>query len=130
MSDSGNSSRGLHSGVVIALASALLFGVTTPIAKQLLAGTQPLLIAGLLYLGSGIGVSILRLIQDRGWSATGLRANDWLWLAGSTLVGGIVAPALLMIGLARADAGGSLAAIESRGRVYCRSRMGGLRRAR
>jgi drug/metabolite transporter (DMT)-like permease len=87
-----------------ALASAVLFGVTTPIAKQLLAGTQPLLIAGLLYLGSGVGVSVLRLIQDRGWSATGLTARDWPWLMASVVVGGIIAPALLMTGLARADA--------------------------
>jgi len=91
-------------GVVVALASALLFGVTTPIAKQLLAATHPLLIAGLLYLGSGIGVSVLRLIQDRGWSPTGLTASDWPWLVLTTLVGGIVAPALLMVGLAQADA--------------------------
>ncbi|MGH8209687.1 MAG: DMT family transporter [Steroidobacteraceae bacterium] len=100
----GNLSRASHSGVVAALVSALLFGVTTPVAKQLLAGTHPLLIAGLLYLGSGIGVSALRLVQDRGWSASGLTSHDWPWLALSTLVGGIVAPALLMTGLARADA--------------------------
>ena len=94
----------MHSGVVCALASAVLFGITTPLAKQLLPGTQPLLIAGLLYLGSGCGVSLLRWIQDGGWSATGLVGRDWLWLALSTLVGGIIAPALLMTGLARADA--------------------------
>ena len=92
------------SGVIAALASAVLFGLTTPIAKQLLAGIQPFLIAGLLYLGSGIGVSVLRLAQDRGWSATGLTASDWPWVALSTLVGGVMAPALLMTGLARADA--------------------------
>jgi len=95
---------GRESGVTAALASALLFGITTPLAKQLLLGTQPLLIAGLLYLGSGVGVSILRLLQDRGWSTTGLTARDWPWLALTTLVGGIIAPALLMMGLARADA--------------------------
>jgi len=95
---------GRESGVTAALASALLFGITTPLAKQLLLGTQPLLIAGLLYLGSGVGVSVLRLIQDRGASATGLIAHDWPWLALTTLVGGIIAPALLMLGLARADA--------------------------
>jgi drug/metabolite transporter (DMT)-like permease len=93
-----------RSGVVAALASALLFGLTTPIAKQLLSGAQPFLIAGLLYLGSGIGVTALRLAQDRGWSATGLRARDWPWVALSTLFGGVIAPALLMTGLARADA--------------------------
>jgi drug/metabolite transporter (DMT)-like permease len=93
-----------RSGVIAALASALLFGVTTPIAKQLLAEAHPFLIAGLLYLGSGIGVSLLRLAQDRGWSATGLTAHDWPWVALSTLVGGVIAPAALMTGLARADA--------------------------
>jgi drug/metabolite transporter (DMT)-like permease len=93
-----------YAGVAAALASAVLFGVTTPIAKQLLGGAQPLLIAGLLYLGSGLGVSALRLIQDRGWSATGLAPGDWPWLALTTLVGGIIAPALLMLGLAGSDA--------------------------
>ena len=93
-----------RAGVAAALASAVLFGVTTPVAKQLLAGTQPLLIAGLLYLGSGLGVSALRFIQDRRWSATGLGPADWPWLAATILVGGIVAPALLMLGLARSDA--------------------------
>jgi drug/metabolite transporter (DMT)-like permease len=87
-----------------ALASAVLFGVTTPIAKQLLTGTEPLLIAGLLYLGSGAGVGALRWIQDRRWSATGLVRRDWLWLGLTTLVGGVIAPALLMTGLAHADA--------------------------
>ena len=94
----------MHSGVVCALASAVLFGITTPLAKQLLPGTQPLLIAGLLYLGSGCGVSLLRWFQDGGWFATGLAGRDWLWLALATLIGGIIAPALLMTGLARADA--------------------------
>ena len=93
-----------NSGVVAALVASLLFGVTTPLAKQLLASTHPLLIAGLLYLGSGVGVSLVRIIQERGWPASGLRAADWPWLALTTLVGGIIAPALLMLGLARADA--------------------------
>ena len=95
---------GRQTGVTAALASALLFGITTPIAKQLLLGTQPLLIAGVLYLGSGVGVSILRFVQDRGWSPTGLSARDWPWLVLTTLVGGIIAPALLMVGLSHADA--------------------------
>jgi drug/metabolite transporter (DMT)-like permease len=93
-----------RSGVIAALASALLFGLTTPIAKQLLEGAQPFLVAGLLYLGSGAGVSALRLVQDRGWSATRLSPRDWPWVALSTLVGGLIAPALLMTGLARVDA--------------------------
>jgi len=94
----------LHAGPTAALASALLFGATTPLAKQLLQGSSPLLIAGLLYLGSGIGLALLRLIQDNGWRATGLRPSDRWWLAGATLAGGVIAPALLMFGLSQSDA--------------------------
>jgi drug/metabolite transporter (DMT)-like permease len=82
----------------------VLFGITTPVAKQLLVGTQPLMIAGLLYLGSGVGVSLLRLLQDRRWAPTGLARGDWVWLGLATLIGGVIAPALLLTGLARADA--------------------------
>ena len=43
-------------GAALALASAILFGASTPIAKLLLGdGVSPWLLAGLLYLGSGIG---------------------------------------------------------------------------
>jgi drug/metabolite transporter (DMT)-like permease len=91
-------------GLVAALASAVLFGATTPIAKQLLTGASPLLVAGLLYLGSGIGVSLLRIAQDRDWRSTGLARSDWPWLAAATVAGGIVAPVLLMEGLTWADA--------------------------
>ena len=42
--------------VVAALAAALLFGASTPFAKQLLRDVSPVLLAGLLYLGSGIGL--------------------------------------------------------------------------
>ena len=91
-------------GLAAALVSAVLFGATTPVAKQLLEGASPLLVAGLLYLGSGIGVSLLRIVQDRGWSPTSLARSDWPWLAAATIAGGVVAPALLMVGLTRADA--------------------------
>ncbi len=104
MTASEHASRAMHGGVLAALASAVLFGVTTPFAKQLLSGVQPLLIAGLLYLGSGVGVGAMRWVQDRGWSPTGLVGRDWVWLALSTLVGGVIAPASLMMGLAHADA--------------------------
>jgi drug/metabolite transporter (DMT)-like permease len=91
-------------GVMPALVSAVLFGLTTPIAKQLLLGTQAFMMAGLLYLGSGVGVSALRLLQDRGWSPSGLMRRDIVWVILSTFVGGVIAPALLMTGLARTDA--------------------------
>ena len=55
---------GLRAGAVPALLSALLFGVTTPIAKSFLQSANPLLIARLLYLGSGVGLIWLTLAID------------------------------------------------------------------
>jgi drug/metabolite transporter (DMT)-like permease len=93
-----------RAGPGAALLSAALFGVTTPLAKYFLRDAGPLLIAGLLYLGSGIGLTVMRLIQDRRWTPSGLGRGDYPWLAGATISGGMLAPALLMIGLARSDA--------------------------
>lgn len=44
-----------------ALVAALLFGASTPLAKLLVGGTSPLLLAGLLYLGSGLGLGLVLL---------------------------------------------------------------------
>lgn len=92
------------SGSAAALASALLFGVTTPVAKQLLTDSNPLLIAGLLYAGSGVGLTAMMLVQDRGHFTLGLAQRDRPWLMGAIAAGGVLAPALLMFGLSRADA--------------------------
>jgi drug/metabolite transporter (DMT)-like permease len=93
-----------RAGPAAALASALLFGATTPIASRLLQDATPLLVAGLLYLGSGLGLSALRFIQDGRPLATGLTRSDWRRLLAATAVGGIAAPAFLMWGLSRSDA--------------------------
>lgn len=93
-----------------ALAAALLFGASTPVAKLLVGDVAPLLLAGLLYLGSGIGLGILLLARR----ASGRGANaalrwtfprqDWPWLGAAVLFGGVLGPALLMAGLAVTDA--------------------------
>lgn len=87
-----------------AFAAALLFGASTPLAKQLLRDTSPLLLAGLLYLGSGIGLSAGRLLRDRGWRAPGLGPAEWRWLLLAIGFGGVLAPLLLMLGLAHTPA--------------------------
>lgn len=84
-------------GVLAALGSALLFGLGTPLAKQLLADLNPWLLAGLLYLGSGLGMSLYRRIS--GAQPVQLPAAERGWLAGAVLCGGVVAPVLLMLGL-------------------------------
>jgi drug/metabolite transporter (DMT)-like permease len=84
--------------VTASLAAALLFGASTPLAKLLLGQTSPWLLAALLYLGSGLGLWLLRLVLRA--PAVRLAAGAWPWLAGAVLLGGVVAPVLLMLGLA------------------------------
>lgn len=75
----------------------MLFGAGTPCAKLLLAGVDPWLMAGLLYLGSGLGLGIYRVLRRA--PRAGLAPGEWPWLAGAVLVGGVVGPVLLMSGL-------------------------------
>lgn len=93
-----------------ALSAALLFGASTPLAKLLVGDIQPLLLAGLLYLGSGLGLSALlglrRLKQRTGEQpATSLRIprKELPWLFGAIFFGGMLGPALLMLGLTQAS---------------------------
>lgn len=94
----------LSQGISAALLAALLFGASTPLAKQLLRDTSPMLLAGLLYLGSGIGLAAIRLLRDRRWRLPPLNRNEWLWLLLAISFGGVLAPLLLMFGLARTPA--------------------------
>ena len=50
-------------GILLALASAVLFGASTPFAKLLLGVIDPWLMAGLLYLGAGFGLSVVHLAR-------------------------------------------------------------------
>ena len=95
-----------HPGPVAALLSAALFGASTPLAKQLLdGGVDPWLLAGLLYLGSGLGLSLLHLLRRAGpTSEAPLAPRDFPWLALVVLSGGVIGPCLLMLGLAKTPA--------------------------
>lgn len=86
-----------HRAIASALLAAILFGASTPAAKVLAGEIHPVLLAGLLYAGSGIGLSLwLALRKGR---ASRLQRADLPWLAGAVLAGGVVAPVLLMVGL-------------------------------
>jgi drug/metabolite transporter (DMT)-like permease len=89
-------------GIVYALASAALFGLSAPLAKILLGGVSPWLLAGLLSLGSGLGLALVRLI----WRSkeTGLQNEDLPWLAAAILSGGVAGPVFLLFGLAQSSA--------------------------
>ena len=92
-----------RAAIVYALASAALFGASTPLAKLLVGEVQPLALAGLLYLGSGIGLLAWFLLRQGDQRATNLSRADVPWLAGAILAGGVLGPALLMYGLTRTD---------------------------
>ncbi|AMP40028.1 DMT family transporter [Ralstonia solanacearum] len=96
-----------------ALGAALLFGASTPLAKTLTGTISPILLAGLLYLGSGLGLACLllaRRLTKRAAPSTApstalpIPRHEMPWLLGAILAGGVAGPALLMMGLARTGA--------------------------
>jgi len=94
----------VNKGVTYALLAAALFGASTPFAKTLVGQVAPVALAGLLYLGSGLGLLVwfvLRTLKQNGkQSSSGrLTAPDVAWLAGAIVAGGIAGPVLLMFGL-------------------------------
>src|SRR6516162_11907614 len=97
-----------RTGVLYALASAALFGASTPAAKLLLGTLDPFVLAGLLYCGAGIGVAGLRrlspAVAPRIPVQVALTRADVPWLAAAIFAGGVAGPLLLMWGLARTDA--------------------------
>jgi drug/metabolite transporter (DMT)-like permease len=98
----------MQTGVMAALGAAVLFGMSTPLAKMLVGTVPPLLLAGLLYAGSGLGLlSVLigrRLRPRHGGSISLPRRGEWLWLGGAILFGGIAGPVALTYGLATSEA--------------------------
>lgn len=91
-----------RAAILAALASAALFGAAAPLAKLLVGPLGPWMLAGILYLGSGFGLALVRMVR-RSPSAP-ISPRDLPWLSAAILLGGIVAPVLLMWGLANADA--------------------------
>ena len=103
-----------HRGVQAALLAALLFGAGTPLAKLLLDDeVSPWMLAGLLYLGSGLGLSLYRLLRRP--PRARLARADVPPLAGAVLFGGVLAPVLLMYGLVGMPASGASLLLNAEG---------------
>ena len=69
-------------GALLGILAAALFGASTPIAKLLLHDIGPLLLASLLYLGAGVGLTLLRLTAPGSVDASRearLRRADLPW---------------------------------------------------
>src|SRR5215212_5642061 len=90
--------NGRGRGAFYGLAAAVLFGMSAPISKLLLPNVGFLMLASLLYLGAGIGLSGFALLRRDRREAV-VRRSDALPLAGIVVTGGIVGPILLLYGL-------------------------------
>jgi drug/metabolite transporter (DMT)-like permease len=95
-------------GAASALSAGVLFGASTPLAKRLILDVDPWMLAGLLYLGSGVGLCatnvVRRLARGSGRDVAPFRTAERWWLAAAIMVGGVVAPVLMMYGLKRTAA--------------------------
>jgi drug/metabolite transporter (DMT)-like permease len=94
----------LWPGVALVLGSAALFGASTPVSKYLLGSISPWMLAGVLYLGAGIGLWLIRKLWSSVSQEASLQRTDYPWLAAVVLIGGIAGPLLLMFGLAHTSA--------------------------
>ncbi|MDP2680712.1 MAG: DMT family transporter [Rhodoferax sp.] len=102
-----------QSGVLAALGAAVLFGVGTPLAKLLLGDINPWLLAGLFYLGSGLGLWLFRRLRRA--VPVRLPNHEWPWLAGAIVSGGVIGPVLLMLGLSNMSATGAALLLNAEG---------------
>jgi drug/metabolite transporter (DMT)-like permease len=90
-------------GAVFGLLAAALFGLSAPLAKKLLGEMTPQVLAGLLYLGSGVGLSVWRLVRP-GTAEAPISRADLPLLATVALAGGVIGPLLMLVGLNRVSA--------------------------
>jgi drug/metabolite transporter (DMT)-like permease len=96
----------IDAAIVAVIASAILFGASTPLARALAVSLDPLWLAGALYAGSGIGLSLWLLLRPRNAQRGSplIAARDLGWVAAAIGCGGILAPVAFAFGL-RATSG-------------------------
>ena len=93
-------------GVLLALTAAALYAVNSPFSKLLLAHVPSTLMAGLLYVGAGLGVgliSIVRRITGRNLDEKKITKNELPYTV-AMIVLDIAAPVFLMLGLTMTSA--------------------------
>lgn len=86
--------------IVIVLLSAFLFGLSTPLCKLFVGDISAQMMAALLYLGSGLGMTLTAALRSSLKTRTSrLSAREWVWFTGAMIFGGIAAPVALLLGL-------------------------------
>src|SRR2546422_11156921 len=114
----------MNAGIYCALGGAALFGASTPVAKLLPGEIQPVLLAGLLYIGSGLGLGLwlgLRGLVAPGAGRGRVAPGGYKWLAGAVISGRVVGAVVLMLGVARRSASRAPLALALWGVVNVRS---------
>lgn len=86
-------------GIALGLLAAALFGASIPLTKWLAGASDPLVLAGFLYIGAG--TALLAVRATRSAAEAPLRRKDAPLLAAIVLSGAIVGPVLLVVGLRR-----------------------------
>jgi drug/metabolite transporter (DMT)-like permease len=89
--------------VILGLLAAFFFGVSTPLSKALLSDLNPFLLAGLLYLGAGIGLSVYTLLRG-GRLMPPPATLKYKYIAGMIVFGGLLGPVLLLAAIKIAPA--------------------------
>lgn len=96
------------SGFGYAIAASFCFGISTPLSKVFLDRVDPWMLAGLLFLGGGLGLMAIDLVWRLGGKpirfGSAIEQRDLSWLAASILVGGVISPVLLLFGLSGTSA--------------------------
>ena len=96
----------LRRGQLAGLAAAVLFGISAPLISTVTGSGSALSIAGLLYGGATLALLAVRLFRDTE-AETSVGRQDLPALAALTLLGGVVGPVALVMGLARLPAASS-----------------------
>jgi drug/metabolite transporter (DMT)-like permease len=89
--------------VTAIIAAAVLFGIATPVLKLLLSTVTPVLLVALLSMGAGGGVLCWLAVcrsDFPGLAHLSLPGRDRYWLAGTVVIGGVIAPLVQFTSLA------------------------------
>jgi len=97
----------LRRGQLAGIASAVLFRCSSSLISTLTVAGTALSIAGLLYGGATLALLTVRLLRGTQEAETPVGRQDWPVLAAVTLLGGVVGPLALVMGLARLPAASS-----------------------
>lgn len=92
-----------NKSIMYVLIAAILFGCSAPISKLFLGKIEPIPMAAFLYIGSGVGLSIYKIIhyvlKKSNTSEAPLIKKDVPWLIIAIIFGGVIAPIILMTSL-------------------------------